>query len=130
MLQSLPAATQQEEKLKTSNIALGVAGMSSSQISNWEKTLSYKTFPNVNKQFSYQHSPKPSENADLLQFLEMPWWGRLSKPPWTTYHRPSETLTDLTHDKTEMESLAAFYNNSSRATKMKIQTQNKRKLSH
>jgi hypothetical protein len=130
MLQSLPTETQQVEKLKTSNIALGIAGMSSSQISNWEKTLLFKNFPNDNKQYYYQHSPKPSVNEDLLKFLEMPWWGRLSKPLWTTYHRPSETITGPTQDKTETDSLATFYNNSSRATKMKIQTQNKRKHSH
>ncbi len=130
MLQNLPAETQQVEKLKTSNIALGVAGMSSFQISNWEKTLSSKNSPNDSKRYSYRHSHKPFENEDLLQFLEMPWWGRLSKPLWTTYHRPSEILTGPTHDKTEMESLAAFYNNSSRATKTKIRIQNKRKHSH
>jgi hypothetical protein len=104
--------------------------MSSSQISNWEKTLLSKTFPNDNKQYYYQHLPKLSTNKDLLKLLEMACWGRLSKMLWTMYHRPSETITGPIQDKMEMDSLAAFYNNSSRATKMKIQTQNKRKHSH
>ena len=129
ILQSLPEETQQQEKLKTSKVARGVDGMSSSQISNWEEILFLKSSQKDNKQSSFQPSAKQSVNEDLLKFLEMPWWGRLSKPPWTTYHRPSETITNLTQETTEKDSLAAFYNNSSRATKMRIQLQNKRKRS-
>ena len=129
MLQSLPEETQQQEKLKTSKIARGVAGMSSSEISNWEKTLFLKNSQRGNKQLSSLPLAKQSVNADFLNFLEMPWWGRLSKPPWTTYHRPSETSTNPTQDTTEMDSLAVFYKSSSRATKMKTQLRNKRKRS-
>ena len=129
ILQSLPGDTQQQEKLKTSKIARGVDGMSSCQISTWEETLFLKNSQSDSKQSSFQHSDKQSVNGDFLNFLEMPWWGRLSKPPWTTYHRPSENLINPTQDTTETDSLAAFYNNSSRATKMRIQALGKRKRS-
>jgi hypothetical protein len=129
ILLSLPAETQQQERLKTSKIAHGVAGMNSCQISNWDKTLSSKNFQNASRQSSSRLSVKQSEKDDFLQYLEMPWWARLSKPPWTTYRRPSEILTDQTRDKTGMDSLAEFYANSSKATKTRIQTLNKRKRS-
>ena len=130
LLQSLPANTQQQERLKTSKIARGAAGMSSSQIWNWDEILSSKNLTNDKEPSSSLPLDRQLENADFLKNLEMPWWARLSKPPWTTYHRPSETLTGLTRGMTEMASLAEFYKNSSRATKTKIQNQSKRKRSH
>lgn len=129
MLQSLPEETQQPERLKTSKIARGVAGMTSSEILTWEKTLFLKNSQKDSKQLSSQLLDRPSVNADFRKSLEMPWWGRLSKPPWTTFHRPSETITSQTLETTEMASLAEFYKNSSRATKMKTHLQNKRKRS-
>ena len=123
LLQSLH--TQQQERLKTSKIAHGAAGMNSSQIWDWDKILSSKKSTNDNKPSSSLPLDRQSENANFLKNLEI-----LSKLPWTTYHRPSETLTGLTRGMTEVALLAEFYKNSSRATKTKIQNQSKRKCSH
>ena len=129
MLQNLPAATQQPEKLKTSSLAHGLDGTNLSGNSILGKIHFSINTPNDNVPSSSLPLAKLSESEDLHKDMESPWYAAQSRPPWTTYLRPSESLTSPTHATMKEASLTAFYNNSSRAIKMRTRMQNKRKHS-
>lgn len=127
MLQTLPEATQQQEKHKPSSLFLGEDGANSSTTSNWTKISSYKICRSDSKQSYSQLSHNQSEMETSAEELIENWSVKQSEPPWTTYLRPSESLISQTQGKTKTESLAEFYNNSTRAIKMKTQEKNNRK---
>ena len=129
MMQSLPAATQRPEKLKTSSLAHGLDGMSLSGNSILGTIHFSKNSLDAKEPFSSPLSDKLSENDVLQKEMESPWYAEQSRPPWTTYLRPSESLTSPTHAMMKEVSLTAFYNNSLRAIKTRTRIQNKRKLS-
>jgi hypothetical protein len=130
MLQSLPEGTQQQERHKTSNLCPGQGGTHSSKVSNLTMTSSFNLYPKEAKHSSSHPSPKKSEPETSAKDLIENWSAKQSEPPWTTFLRPSETTINPTLERTEMESLAAFYNNSTRAIKMKILAKNNKKRYH
>ena len=129
MLQTLPDKTQQQEKHKISSLAHGIDGHSSNNNLVWTRTPSSTNSHNAKKRSHSQLSHNKSETESLMRNLETPWLARQSKPPWTTYQRPSETLIKTTHEKTDQETLADFYNNSTRATRIWIRERNTKKQS-
>ncbi len=130
MLQKLPEKTQQLERHKTSKIGLGIGGIDSSIISRWETTLSSTNFQKDRELSSSRPLGRQSEKEfSPREQLDAHWRVRQSKPPWTTFLRPSEIMTDQTQGTTEKATLAGFYLNSSRATKKRIREQNTKKLS-
>ena len=127
-LHRLPERTQQQERHKRSNLALGRGGHPSSDKLESE-TPSSKDF---------QEGKNPSFSQPLHNQLEIetfqrrmanPWFAQQSDQPWTTYLRPSETLTNPTLGLTKTKSLSEFYNNSTKATKMRIQQRDTKKQS-
>lgn len=129
ILQQLPEKTQQLEKHKHSGLSLGKDGKSF--LTKLEsKTTTSSTNSQVEKETSSCHPlPKQSEKDTFLEEMSNPWFARQSAPPWTTYLRPSEISTDPIHASTATMSLAAFYNNSTKASKMRTQSKNKKKPS-
>ena len=129
MLQSLPEATQQPERHKSSSLVRGQDGTNSSATSTSAIIPSSQKFQKDNEQSSCLSLEKQSEKAALRKNMESPWYVAQSRPPWAMYLRPSERLTDQTPGMMKGESLIAFHNNSSRAIKMRTRIQNKRKIS-
>ena len=129
ILVSLPESTQTPEELTHSKISLGHAGSSSSNQLNLEKTHSSPTSQTEKEQLSPPSLQKQSGSKNFLESLAIPWCLRQSAQPWTTYLRPSESLTMATRDSTNQVRLQDFYSNSLKATKKKIQMRNKRKQS-
>jgi hypothetical protein len=130
MLQSLPEGTQQQERHKTSNLCPGQGGIPSSKVSSSTLTPSSRTSPKEAKPYSSHPSPKKLELDTSAKDLIENWSAKQSEPPWTTFLRPSETSINPTLERTETESLAAFYNNSTRAIKMKTLQKNNKKRYH
>jgi hypothetical protein len=130
MLQNLPEGTQQQERHKTSSLCPGPDGTHSSKVSNLTMTSSSKTSPTEAKHYSSHPSPKKLELDISAEDLIKDWSAKQSEPPWTTFLRPSETTINPTLERTETESLAAFYNNSTRAIKMKTLEKNNKKRCH
>ena len=129
MLQTLPDKTQQQEKYKISSLARGLDGQNSNKNSTWNQTLSSKHLTNANKPSSCPPLHSKSENESLTRLLETPWLARQSRPPWTTYQRPSETLIRKTLGRTRTATLADFYKHSTRATKTWTRLKNTKKRS-
>ena len=121
MLQMLPEAMQQSERHKISSLCLGNTRTSSSTPLNLTHTCSSNNFPRANKPSSYQHLQKKSAMAPSAKILIENWSVKHSRLPWTTYLRPSETMINQTLGRTEMKLQTGFYNNISRAIKMRIQ---------
>ena len=93
-LQKLPIGTQQHEKHKATKISLGING-----------NISF-TKSNVTQICSYLNSIKDNKPSLFLRlfFIIKPTLGfclRQSMPLWTTYLRPSETLTSQTQGSTK-----------------------------
>jgi hypothetical protein len=133
ILQTLPEKTQLQEKHKTSSLCRGSAGRNFLKGLDSEKTSSLKNCQQEIGPSSCQHSDKNcvSEVSEVLviENLQTPFTARQCQPPWTTYQRPSETMTSMTHAKTNTASLADFYKNSSRATRIRTQERLKKKRS-
>ena len=128
MLHRLPEQTQQQERHKISSLARGVDGKNFSG-NSVSKTASSPNSPTERKQSSSQHLHSQLETETFQNRMANPWFAQQSDQPWTTYLRPSETLTSQTQDLTATKSLAEFYNNSGKATKMRIQQRDMKKRS-
>jgi hypothetical protein len=127
MLQTLPEATQQQGKHKTSNLCLGQDGIHSCTASNSVMISSYNKCHEGTRRSSCRRLHKKSDQGTSAEDLIKSWSAKQSEPPWTTFLRPSESMINQTRERTEMESLADFYNNSTRAIRMKTQERNSRK---
>ena len=121
MLRSLPGETQQLERHMTSKLSRGAAGRVSSEASASGTTSSYQNFQKDNKPSSCPLSPKQLGQENFLETIIHPFTARQSKPPWATFQRPSETMTNSTHDLMPTQRLAAFYSSSTKAIKKEIQ---------
>ena len=130
LLASLPEATQIPEKHKHSRISLGLAGLCSSDPLIWNMTSSSATLPTEKEPLLHQFLQTQSDTESFLDKLATPWCLRQSAPPWTTYLRPSETLTLVTPGLMNQERLHDFYCNSLKATKKKIQMNAKKRQFH
>ena len=130
LLQSLPEQTQQQEKHNPSKVSLGQDGQSSSDHSKSTMTFSCLNSPIEKKQSSHLYLQKQFDKDSFPDQMSVPWYQRQSEPPWTTYLRPSETLTTATQDLMNKEKLHEFYNNSSKAIKKLTQTKSTKKRSH
>jgi hypothetical protein len=128
-LHKLPETEQPLVKRKNSETLLGIAG--SSSITNLVSKMTSFSLDSLNEkeQLLCPRLPKQSEN-DVFQFQDMiPSTWEQSRPPWTTFHRSSETMDTLTPDSMKTRSLLEFYSNSTAATKRKIQEKDKKKQS-
>ena len=130
LLRELPSKTQQLEKHKKGKLGLGLAGMISSKKWNSTTTPSLTLSTNTKQTSSSQPSPNQSE-IECTQEKAHPLSAVIqSEPPWTTFLRPSEKTTNTILGKTETESLAAFYNNSTKAIKKRTLQRNNKRPSH
>ena len=130
MLRTLPEQTQQPEKHKTSSLVLGRDGITFLNQWNSRKTHSSKTSQKDNRHSFSQPLHTKSEQESIAKEIRQPWLAKQSEVPWTTFLRPSEITTEPTRERTEMESLAGFYNNSTKAIRTRIHQKNNKKRSH
>ena len=130
ILQSLPEASQVPERHSSSKISRGLDGVYSSDQLNWKTIHSSRTSPAEARILSHPLLPNQSDKESIQNQLLIPWLQRQSVPPWTTFHRPSETLTIPTQDTTRKEGLHDFYKCSTKAIKNKIPAKSTRKRFH
>ena len=134
ILQTLPEQTQPQEKHKTSSLCRGQDGLNFLTNLDLERTSSSTNYPNEIDQSSSQPSARSSDlealEVSVIENLQTPFTDRQSLPPWTTYRRPSEITIDTIHERTNLENLAGFYKNSSRAIRTQTQERLKKKRYH
>jgi hypothetical protein len=129
MLQTLPEATQQQEKHKTSSLCLVQGGTHFYKASNSVMTYSSNTYQGGTRHYSCPHLHRKYDQGTSAEELIESWSAKQSELLWTTFLRPSENTISQTCERTEMESLANFYNNSTRAIRMRTQEKNNKKRS-
>jgi len=119
-LQSMPEGVRSQEIRRRSMIARGAAGKA---FLNQFRSKMTSSSTNSNPQPEHDccpSSPNPSEKDNLVKAMVGPWLRQLVDMPWTVWHRPSGTTNAMTHGATTRANLAAFYRDSTRATKMRI----------
>lgn len=126
-LQKMPEGKPLQEIHKSSKIALGSVGKSFLDQLESQTTGSSKATNTVPKQDSSQSSLLLSDEGSTARAMIGPWWQTLSEVPWTLWHRSLGITNTMTQDWTPQGSLAAFYEDSTKATKTRIHQRNKKK---
>lgn len=126
-LQKLPEGTPSQEIRQRSSIVRGQDGKDFLSQLESSTTHTSKISLKAQEQESSQSLHNQSVMQSTVQAMIGPWHQRLADQPWTMWHRPLGICNSQTQDTTQQASLAAFYNDSTKATKTRIRQRNEKK---
>ena len=128
-LLSLPEGTQPRERRSRSTTAHGADGKAFLRTLKSMMTHSSEASSKPPGHASSLSLPSPCDKELIASRLAGTWRQTLSALPWKVWHRPFGNSSTMTQDSTPLANLAAFYRDSTAATKLLTRQANNKRQS-